>query len=374
MREKEYLLRVAGEFFDERNIQDIKELTTGNINETYILIFPNTKYILQLLNAHVYYSPIGVMNNTRLILKHIRKKIIYQGKDYHRTVLNYIPTKYDQFLAIIDNEYWRCAEFIDNSYSIEKVSTKQEFYEIGKAIGNFQDLLKDFHPEVLDDTIRHFHDTQFRFKRFKEIIELDKFNRVKNCLKEVSFIFQRKDSLNIITDKLKLGLIPYRVTHNDTKASNIMLDAKTKKYLCLIDLDTVMKGSLLYDYGDAVRYGASVVLEDSEELDKIDLDMHLFSSFTKGFLKELKGTITKEEIKYLYNGVWMITIELGMRFLHDYLDGDHYFRINKDNHNLIRAKNQLQLVKKIEEKEWLIKQTINDILNDLSYSQDYMID
>lgn len=379
LRSIKYLYMVCEEFFDTNNIIDIKELTTGNINETYVVMFPQSKYILQLLNAHVYYSPIGVMNNTRLIVDHIRKKCIYNGKNHHRSVLNFVKTKYEQDLAIIDNEYWRCSEFIEDAYSLEKVTSKEEFYQIGKAIGNFQNLLNDFPTKLLDDTIRHFHDTPFRFERFKEIIELDKYDRVNNCQEEIKFILERSSRFNIISDKIKNGVIPRRVTHNDTKASNVMLDKKTKEYLCLIDLDTVMKGSLLFDYGDALRYGASVVTEDDERLTMVDIDMELFKVFTKGFLEELKPKnfydekITKEEIALLYDGIWIITIELGMRFLHDYLDGDHYFRVSKPLHNLIRAKNQLQLVRKLEEKEKKIKESINDILKELDYDLDNLI-
>lgn len=370
MIEKNKLLKVCSEFFNIDNIIDIKELTTGNINKTYIVLFKDTKYILQLLNSHVYYSPIGVMNNTRLIVDHIKKKCIYEGKDTHRTVLNFIKTKYNQDLAIVNNEYWRCSEFIDDAYSLNKDISCQEFYEIGKAVGNFQYLLSDFTPNVLDDSIRHFHDTPYRFERFKEVIELDKYNRVKECLKEICFIFKRSKKFNVITDKLEKGLIPKRVTHNDTKASNVMLDKKTKKYLCLIDLDTVMQGSLLYDYGDALRYGASINSEEEQDITKINVDLNLFRAFTQGFLEELRpNMITNEEIELLYDGFWIITIELGMRFLHDYLDGDKYFRIDKsrEKHNLERARNQLQLASKLEEQENQMKEIINEIKTNLKF-------
>lgn len=373
LRSKEYLYMICAEYFDINKIIDIKELTTGNINETYVVIFEKCKYILQLLNSHVYYSPIGVMNNTRLIVDHIRKKCIYNGQNPHRSVLSFIKTIHNQDLAIIDNEYWRCSEYIENAYSLETVSTSEEFYQIGRGIGNFQNLLSDFYTNLLDDTIKNFHNTAFRYEKFKETIELDKCDRVKMCSNEILFIKERSKKFSIITDKIKMGVIPSRVTHNDTKASNVMLDKKTKEYLCLIDLDTVMKGSLLFDYGDALRYGASKVSEDEENLELVDIDMNLFESFTKGFLEELKNSITKEEIKLLYEGIWMITIELGMRFLHDFLDGDRYFRITKPAHNLIRAKNQLQLIKKIEEKELIIKNKINDILRELEYDIDNMI-
>lgn len=378
MRTKEYLYKVCEEFFDTRNIIDIKELTTGNINETYIVEFPKCRYILQLLNAHVYYSPIGVMNNTRLIVDHIRKKCVYEGKNPHRSVLNFVKTRFNQDLAIVNNEYWRCCEFIDNAYSLERNISDMEFYEIGKAVGNFQYLLRDFTPNVLDDTIRHFHDTVYRFERFKEVIELDKYNRVKECLPEICFIFKRSKKFNIITDKLEKGIIPKRVTHNDTKATNVMLDKDTKKYLCLIDLDTVMQGSLLYDYGDALRYGASLCSEEETDISKINIDLNLFRAFTRGFLEELrpiktkentKLAITSEEINLLYESLWIITIELGMRFLHDYIDGDKYFRKDekRKKHNLERARNQLQLVLKLEEQEKTMKDIIDQILIELDY-------
>lgn len=378
MREKAELLNVCKEFFNINNIREIKELTTGNINETYIIVFDDYKYVLQQLNSHVYYSPIGVMNNTRLIVDHIRKKCIYEGKNPHRSVLNFIKTRFNQDLAIVNNEYWRCSEFIDNAYSLERNISSMEFYEIGKAIGKFQYLLSDFTPNVLDDSIRNFHDTVYRFERFKEVIELDKYNRVKECLPEICFIFKRSKNFNIITDKLEKGIIPKRVSHNDTKASNIMLDKKSKKYLCLIDLDTVMQGSLLYDYGDALRYGASICSEEETDISKINIDLNLFRAFTRGFLEELKPlnsmennktAITCEEIELLYEGFWIITIELGMRFLHDYLDGDKYFRKdeNRIKHNLERARNQLQLVLKLEEKENDMKKIIDELLIELEY-------
>ena len=303
------------------------------------------------------------MNNTRLIVDHIRKKCIYRGYNAHKTVLNFIKTKYNQDLAIIDNEYWRCSEYIENSYSLEKVNNIMDFHQIGKAIGNFQDLLSDFPTKLLDDSIKHFHDTPYRYNNFLEIVKLDKYDRVKEALEEIAFIQKRASRLGIIMNLLKEGKIPSRVTHNDTKASNVLLDKNTNEFLCLIDLDTVMKGSLLFDYGDALRFGASVTSEDDEALERVDIDLKWVRFFTKGFFEELDmNNITKEEINHLYDGLWVITIELAMRFLHDYLDGDHYFRVTKAHHNLIRAKNQLQLLRKIEEKEASIKAIINEVL------------
>lgn len=384
-RSIEYLYRVCKEYFNTENIESIREMTGGHINETYEVCFKDYRYVLQQINANVFYSPIGVMNNIRLITDHIRKKIVYAGKNPNRSVLTLIKTRYDQDLAIVDDEYWRCMEFIEGGVGYNKVPNADVFYQIGRGVGNFQDLLSDFHTRLLDDPIKNFHNTPRRYVHLTRAIKLDEYDRVKECKKEINFIKKRKDGLDIITSKIENGTIPRRVTHNDTKSSNIMLDEKTGEFLCLIDFDTVMKGSLLYDYGDALRFGASTAEEDETNLDIVCIDLELFEAFTKGFLLELKPSIndiktlnksiTKEEIELLYEGFRIITFELGMRFLTDYLSGDKYFRTNKDRprHNLERAKNQLKLVKEIEDNEVNIKQIINKLLIELQYEEEYLI-
>lgn len=382
-RTKEYMLRVCKEFFNVDNIIEIKEMTGGHINETYEVIFKEYRYVLQQLNDKVFYSPLGVMNNIRLITDHIRKKVVYEGKNPNRAVLTLIKTRYDQDVAIVDDEYWRCMEFIEGGAGYNKVPNAEVFYQIGRAIGNFQNLLSDFHTRVLDDPIKHFHDTPRRYEKFLDVIKIDDLKKVKECKKEIEFIKSRKDTLDVITKKLETTEIPRRVTHNDTKSSNIMIDQKTGEYLCLIDFDTVMKGSLVYDYGDALRFGASTALEDEVDLDKVGIDLDLFKSFTKGFLLELKPSknqvlkpICKEEIKLLYDGYRIITLELGMRFLMDYLDNDVYFRIDpsRPKHNLERARNQLKLVSEIEKHEKVLKQIINELLVELGYDKENLIE
>lgn len=385
-RSEEYLYRVCKEYFNVDNIREIKELSGGHINETYEIIFDDCKYVLQQLNSSVFYSPQGVINNTRLITDHIRKKVIYEGKDPRRSVMSLVKTRYDQDIAIVDDEYWRCTEFIENGISYNQVPNKEVFYEIGRAVGNFQDLLSDFHTRLIDDPIKHFHDTWYRYQGFRRVVALDEVGRVHECKKEIKFINKRKNKLNIITSKIEAREIPRRVTHNDTKSSNVMLDKDTGEYLCLIDLDTVMKGSLLYDYGDAIRFGASTALEDETDLDKVGIDFELFESFTEGFLLEMKPKenelienstkpISKEEIRLLYEGYHIITIELAMRFLVDYLLGDIYFRIDKKRpqHNLERARNQMKLVTEIEANEKKLKEIINKILIKLEYDPDNLI-
>lgn len=381
-RTNEYLMRICKEFFNVDKIRDIKELNGGNINETYLVIFDNCRYVLQQLNGHVFYSPQGVMNNTRLILDHIRNKMIYEGED-PANCLTLIQTKLGQDIAIVDDEYWRVTKYIANGVSYEKVKSPDHFYECGRGVGIFQKQLSDFHTRLLDDSIRHFHDTPYRYERFKETLKINKFNRVELCTEEINQIKKYSKEFKIITEKINDKEIPRRVTHNDTKSSNIMLDKDTGKYLSIIDLDTVMKGSVLYDYGDALRFGASTAKEDEIDLSKVGVDLDLVKAFTEGFLLEIKPKehqhsekdITPMEISLLYQGFKTMTVELAMRFLADYLEGDHYFRTDKKrpNHNLERARNQLRLAKEIEKNEKNIKKIINEILIKLDYDKTYLI-
>ena len=384
-RSKEYLMRVCKEFFNTSNIVEIRELGGGHINETYEVLFKDYRYVLQQLNSKVFFSPLGVMNNIRLVTDHIKKKVVYEGKNPKRAVLTLIKTRYDQDIAIVDDEYWRCVEYIDGGVGYDLVPNSKIFYEVGRAVGNFQNLLSDFHTRIIDDPIKHFHNTPKRFQSFSRVLKVDEFDRVKECLEEINFIKERESILNVITSRLEDKSIPRRVTHNDTKSSNVMIDEKTGEYLCLIDFDTVMKGSLVYDYGDALRFGASTALEDEVDLNKVGINLEYFEAFTEGFLLEMKPDllngkqydkpISKEEIELLYEGYHIITLELGMRFLQDYLMGDKYIRGKEDRpkHNVERARNQLKLVKEIEANEKVLKEIINKCLTKLGYDKENLI-
>lgn len=369
MRTKEELYKVAKEFFNVENIIEITEIPGGHVNSTYMVVFKECRYILQRLNDKVFLSPFGVMNNIDLITDHIRKRCIYEGRNLTRSVLNFIKTRYGQTIAIVNNEYWRCMEFVEGGKTYLQLESKEMFEEAGKAVGDFQYLLAGFHTRLLDETIKHFHDTPYRYERFLELLE-EKANspRVKEVQKEIEFIKNRKDIMSYIVDRVDSGELPRRVCHNDTKLANIMIDENTGRYMCMIDLDTVMKGSLLYDYGDALRMGASTALEDEVDLDKVGIDLELVEAFTKGFLYETRPRnnsiyITDKEIDSLYYGYLIITLELGMRFLHDYISKDVYFKIDpkRPKHNLERARNQLKLVEEIEKN----KDNINKIINRL---------
>ena len=356
MRSIESLFRVLKEFFDTDNILDISEIKTGHINSTYLVEFPDCRYILQLLNSNVFPSPFGVMNNVNLITEHIKKRVVYEGRNLQKSVLNFVKTRYDQTLALVDGEYWRCMFFVEGGKTYEMIENEDMFEEAGKAVGDFQYLLHDFHTRLLDDTIKHFHDTGYRYERFKELIKENQDSpRVLECRKEIHFVKKHKSIMDYITSRIENKEFPRRVCHNDTKMSNIMIDENTGKFMCLIDLDTVMKGSLLYDYGDALRMGASTAAEDDPDLSHVGINLDLIDAFTRGFLYETRPRnntvyITNAEIDSLYYGYLIITLELGMRFLHDYIDNDKYFKIDADRpkHNLERARNQLKLVEEIE--------------------------
>ena len=333
---------------------------------------PNYQYILQRINTNVFKSPFGMMNNIKNITEYIKTKVIYEGENPQRSLLNIVKTKYGEIMCIKYGEYWRMMEYISGSKSYEIIPNKDLFSEVGKAVGRFQNLLKGFPPHLLDETIKHFHDTPYRYKVFLKSLKY-RNKRIEYCDDEIEFLIDHKDLYSHITNKLRTKEIPERVTHNDTKPSNILFDENTEKALCLIDLDTVMKGSILYDYGDALRIGASLVKEDEEKLELVNIDLDYIESFTYAFLKELKGTITKTEVHNLYYGYLIMTLELSMRFLTDYFNYDKYFKINYEDHNLIRARNQIEVVKKIELNKDKIINRINKCLTSLEYKQEYLI-
>ena len=276
-------------------------------------------------------------------------------------------------MAIINNDYWRCVRFIEEGITYEQTSDPKIFEEAGVAVGQFQRHVDSLNSKLLVDTIKHFHDTPYRYNHFLDVVKIDRVSRVRDCSKEIEFINNHKDYLNIIVKLLREKKIPRRVTHNDTKLNNIMIDKKTKKALGLIDLDTVMNGSLLYDFGDALRLGASLAKEDETDLSKVGINFKMFRAFSKGYLKELKGIIKDEEIKHLLDGYFLMCFEVGLRFLTDYIDGDNYFVLNstqkqtRPNINLERARNQLKLSEEVLINKKKLTDILNEVLRELKY-------
>lgn len=368
------LRKVAAEFVNVDKIVEIRELNGGHINSTYLITMPEALYILQRINNFVFPSPFGVMHNITEVTEFIRKKVIYEGKDPNRAVLNVVKSRYDQDIVIRNDNYWRCLQYIDGATAYQNVDTPEMFAEIGRAIGEFQCMLSGFHTRVLDETIIHFHDTPYRYRHFLDDIKIDRVERVAECKKEIKAIRDRASCMNWITLRIDEKIIPRRVAHNDTKPSNVLIDDKTGKAICLIDLDTVMRGSLLFDFGDAIRIGACTAEEDEVDLSRVHVRLDFFEAFTRAFLKEVKNLIVPEEVKGLYKSCQIIALEIAMRFLNDYINGDEYFKIARPKHNLERARCQLQFVKELEKNEQAINDIIRKILEELDFGPEYTLE
>ena len=249
-----------------------------------------------------------------------------------------------------EGEYWRSYKFITDATSYDQVESPEDFYQSAVAFGNFQRLLAEYPAETLHETIEGFHDTKARFQVFKKAVEDDVCGRAASVQKEIQFVLEHEHLANVFADLLEKKEIPLRVTHNDTKLNNIMIDNKTRKGICVIDLDTVMPGLAMNDFGDSIRFGASTATEDEQDLSKVSCDMELFDLYAKGFIEGCGGKLTEKEIDLMPTGAMVMTFECGMRFLTDYLQGDTYFKIHRENHNLDRCRTQFKLVKDMEAK------------------------
>lgn len=290
------------------------------------------------------------MENIEGVTAFLRKKIIAQGGDPERETLNLIPTKDGKpYYHHTDDEYYRMYKFITHAKSYDLVENNDQLYNAARAFGKFQNMLADYPAEKLHETIVDFHNTRVRFANFKKAVEDNLAGRRDSVKEEIQFVLDRENDCGVIVDALANGEIPLRVTHNDTKLNNVMLDETTGEGVCVIDLDTVMPGSLLYDYGDALRFGGSSGAEDEKDLSKIWFDLDKFEAFTKGFL-EVLPSITDREIALLPFSIKLMTFECGSRFLADYLNGDTYFKIHYPEHNHVRCHTQFKLVADMEDK------------------------
>lgn len=332
----------------------------GHINETYLVtcVNPNRQYVLQWINPTVFKRIPELMHNIELVTKHMTNQYIQVGIDFKDRVLCYVPTRNGDSFFKVGEDYYRLYHFVENSTSYEQVPDARYLELAGEAFGEFQLRLNSFNASLLHETIEDFHNTPKRYQHFIESLNEAIYERINESKEWIDFIHQRSQIMGRVVEGIKNNQIPLRVTHNDTKINNILFDLDKPQVKCLVDLDTVMPGSLLYDFGDAIRFGCSTALEDETNLDLIDLDLEYFESFTRGFIKPLKETMTDKEFEYLAWSSILITLELGMRFLMDYLQGDHYFKIHRPKHNLERAINQLTLVKRLEEKLSLMEDIV----------------
>ena len=351
---------IASEFNINGELINIECKNNGNINRTYIATYKmeNGKeehFIIQKINTTVFKEPYKLMKNISNVTSFIEMKTQFFGDVIH-PCLYVIKSKNNKLLVEEKDEktgekqYYRAYNCIEDSISYDVSNDKKVVYNVGAAFGHFQRLLSDYDADDLETTIPDFHNTPKRFDDFMSDIELDVCDRVEEVSKEIIFLLKYRGSKDKIVNLLKKGTIPVRVTHNDTKVNNVMMHKNTGNYLTVIDLDTVMSGSALYDYGDGVRSTCSTSAEDEENLNKVELNFELFKEYTKGYLSEMADYLTEDEVCNMGESIRVITFELALRFLNDYINGDTYFKTTYDKHNLVRARNQLKLLSDIDKK------------------------
>ena len=317
----------------------------GHINSTFkIETDTGNKYILQRINHHVFKDPVRLMGNISAVTEYLRERV-----EDPRMALRYVPTQDGQYCyKDEEGQYWRMNDYV-GGFCLDTPESEEDFYQSALAFGRFQSLLADFPAETLFETIPEFHNTIDRYRQFKEVLAKDPCGRLAEVQAEVDFVMEREELGGTLQRMRESGELPLRVTHNDTKLNNVLLDRDTRKSLCVLDLDTVMPGLSLYDFGDSIRFGAATAAEDEKDLDKMTMDLNLFRVYTKGFM-EACPTLTDKEVEMLPMGALLMTLECGLRFLADYIDGDHYYRIAYPEHNLDRARTQLKLVADMQNK------------------------
>ena len=326
----------------------------GHINDTFcVLCQPQegdcVRYILQGLSSAAFPHPDELMENFIGITSYLRDKIIAAGGDPLRETLSLVKTKDGKdFYTDSNGKVWRLTPFIENTDCFQS-ATPELFEASARAFGNFQYMLQGYPAETLHEAIVNFHNTEDRFAKFEAALAADKHDRAKDIQAEIRFVLDRKADCSVALQALRDGKLPLRVTHNDTKLNNILIDRDTHEGICVIDLDTTMPGLSINDFGDSIRFGANHSKEDEKDLTKVNFDIELYEAYTRGFLEGAKGSLTPAELEYLPWGARLMTLECGIRFLTDYLDGDHYFRIHYADQNLDRCRTQFKLVKDMEE-------------------------
>ena len=341
---------IAKKFQIDGEIENIVPYGEGHINETYLVDIKgrNVKYILQKLNTKIFPNYDGLMNNIQAVTSVMQDIVRSQGGDETRECMKLIPTLDNKAYYVIANECWRVWLFVKDTVVYQVIDSPAVFENTGEAFGKFIAKLDGFDASRLCEVIPNFHNSVDRYNKFLTAIEQNKSNRASLVQDEIEFVKKRADKLSLIVDALAKKEIPLRVTHNDTKINNVLIDKDTGKAICIIDLDTIMPGSLLYDFGDSIRSGCNTALEDEKNLDLVDFDINLYESYCKGFLRGIGEKITDKELEMLHIGAIIITLECGMRFLTDYLDGDVYFKTDYADHNLVRCHTQFKLVEKME--------------------------
>lgn len=356
---------IVKQFRLEGDISDITSYGSGHINDTYKVDIKEKNrpdYLLQRVNHYVFKDVPGLMENLDRILSHINKKLkINPLNEQEYKTLTLIPTIDNKpFFKDKAGNFWRVFYFIEDAHSYDIIETSEIAYQGGKAFGQFQRLISDLPGKPLNDTIPNFHNIEFRLNNFKKSLQEDKANRASEVAKEISFVEERAEEMKLLLKLNEKGLIPIRNCHNDTKLNNVLFNNKNHA-ICVIDLDTAMRGFIHYDFGDSIRTVTNTANEDEKELDKINFNIELFEAYSEGFIKETADILTPDEVKSLAFSGKLLTFIMGLRFLTDYIDGDIYYKTNHSQHNIQRTRAQFQLLRKMEENYHLKKDIVERI-------------
>ncbi|MEM1084413.1 MAG: aminoglycoside phosphotransferase family protein [Verrucomicrobiota bacterium] len=352
----EEVTAIAMKFAIEGKLVIAEEIQTGHINSTWRVSFESEtgeqrRFILQRINREVFEDPLAVMLNVECVTRHINDRVMRTKKDLSGRTLELYPGRDGRFwVPDDDGSIWRCYNFIEGCRTYDVVENERQAYQAARAFGAFQDLVSDLVPDELAETIPGFHDTRQRYDRLMKMVEDDPCGRAAAVAEELAFIRRREGDVDRVLGLMNEGKVPLRITHNDTKINNVMIDEATDEAICVIDLDTVMPGSVLFDFGDMVRTAVSPAEEDERDLSKIEVRMPVFEALVDGYLSSAGGFLNEVEIAHLAFSSKLITFELAIRFLTDHLNGDRYFKTHHEGHNLDRCRAQLALVERIEEK------------------------
>ena len=350
----EPILRAAANAFDFGGpvLCDANHYGEGHINDTFVVWREDhsKRFILQRINTDTFTNPVGLMENVCSVTRHLRAKILAEGGDPARETLNVIPTLSGSTCYLdADGGAWRAYDFVEDTICLQQVGSETDFRTVAETLGKFQNQLEDYPASTLHETIARFHDTPNRYANFEKALAADALGRAKNIAPEIEFIHAREKDCHVLLDQLAAGEIPLRVTHNDTKLNNVLMDPVKVEGVCVIDLDTVMPGLAMNDFGDSIRFGAATAAEDEKDISKMEMSLDRFRVFTRGYVRACPG-LTAKELELLPMGAKTMTMECGVRFLTDYLDGDHYFAVHREGQNLDRCRTQFKLVADMEKK------------------------
>src|SRR5699024_6654876 len=346
------LLRQAAAAFDfGLPTGEAERYGAGHINDTFAVWAADhsRRWILQRINTDTFTDPAGLMENVTGVTSYLRREILARGGDPDRETLNVVPTREGKpYYTDCEGGAWRAYLFVEGTVCLQKVENERDFYTAAETFGNFQNQLAGYPAATLHETIARFHDTPNRYANFEKALAADVMGRAREIGPEIAFIRAREADCHVLMDQLAAGVLPLRVTHNDTKLNNVLIDQATGKGICVIDLDTVIPGLSAYDFGDSIRFGANDCAEDEPDQSKVHFSLHLYEVFARGYLAAAGSAMTEAERRSLPWGAKLMTLECGIRFLTDYLEGDHYFKISRPAQNLDRARTQFTLVEGME--------------------------